>query len=62
VRLSPQDIVGRTFRELGARWAALEERVAQALAGERDGREPLVDFSPDGEAICVAVISARRDQ
>ena len=58
----PQDIIGRSPRELGAGWAVLEEWFAQALAGERDGREPLVDFSPDGKSIYAAVVSALRDR
>ncbi len=59
---APQDIIGRCPRELGAGWAVLEERFAQALAGERDGPEPLVDFSPDGKSVYEAVISALRDR
>jgi PAS domain S-box-containing protein len=58
----PQDIIGRTPRELGARWAALEHRCGQALAGARNGREPFVDFSPDGKTTYAALISPVRDQ
>ncbi len=58
----PHDIIGRTPRELGAGWTVLEAHFAQALAGEPDGRESVVDVSLDGEAIYAAVISALRDR
>ena len=57
----PQDIIGRSPRELGARWAVLEDGFAHALAGARNAREPAVEFSPDGETIYEAAISACRD-
>jgi diguanylate cyclase (GGDEF)-like protein/PAS domain S-box-containing protein len=60
--IEPCELIGRCPRELGERWAGLEEHFAQALACGRDGRTPLLEWSPDGRTEYAAVISPMLDE